>query len=332
MLRRMRRLTIALAAIALIAQPAVADARWTGPCLPEVPPAAAFPPGAATCQFWRANVLWVDDGDTIDVRMPTSTGEQRRVRVRITGINAMEHSIYHSNPFRRRGQCHALQATARLEQLIRQSRGVVRLGAEDEYSLSGRRARRSVAVKIRGLWQDVGSLLVGEGHALWHSQQVEQAWNVAYNTLAQQAAATGRNLWDTNLCGGGPAEPAPLRVHVVYDPKGYDDDNVNGEQVTIQNLSPDMTVPLWGWWLRDSSSKTYKFPTWAVIPPGGTVTVRVGKGTDSSSEFYWGLDRAIFDNVPGDVRGYGDGAYLFDFQGDLRAWMAYPCLVACAPQ
>jgi hypothetical protein len=26
----------------------------------------------------------------------------------------------------------------------------------------------------------------------------------------------------------------------------------------------------------------------------------------------------------------GDGAYLFDPRGDLRAWMIYPCLVACS--
>ena len=328
MFRRMRRFTIVLAAVALIALPARAEAAWTGSCIPG----AALAPETAMCSFWPAKLLWVDDGDTIDVRMATSTGKRKSVRVRITGIQAMEQTVYNSNPFRRRGQCHALQATERLEQLIRMSRGVVRLGAQDETSISGRRARRSVAVKIRGTWRDVGSILVSEGHALWHSQRVEQVWNTPYNTLAQHAAAARVNLWDTNFCGGGPAEPAPLRVHVTYDPPGYDDDNVNGEQVTVQNLSPDMTVPLAGWWLRDSSLKAYRFPSWAVIPPGGTVTVHVGRGTDSSYQFYWGREYALFDNSPGDSRGYGDGAYLFDFQGDLRAWMTYPCYVGCVPQ
>ena len=93
-----------------------------------------------------------------------------------------------------------------------------------------------------------------------------------------------------------------------------------------------MTVPLAGWWLRDSSLTTFMFPSWAVIPPGGTVTVRVGTGTDSSYDFHWGLDHALFDNAPGDNRGFGDGAYLFDSQGDLRAWMTYPCQIACVPQ
>ena len=329
----MRRLTatFAIAAVALVVQPALAKAEWTGTCLPQ-PPGALPAPGTPTCEFWPAKLLWVDDGDTIDVRMPTSTGKWKQVRVRITGIQAMEQTVYNSSPFRRRGACHALQATDRLEQLMRKSRGVVRLGAQDATSVAGRRARRSVAVKIRGKWLDVGSILVAEGHALWVSQRVELAWNTTYNRLAQQAAASRLNLWDTNLCGGGPAEPAPLRLHVVYDPPGYDDSNINGEQVTIQNLSADMTVPLQGWWLRDSSLTTFMFPSWAVIPPGGTVTVRVGTGTDSSYDFHWGLDHALFDNAPGDNRGFGDGAYLFDSQGDLRAWMPYPCQIACVPQ
>ena len=39
--------------------------------------------------------------------------------VRMTGINAMEQSVYSSIASRRRGECHALEATSRLEQLIR---------------------------------------------------------------------------------------------------------------------------------------------------------------------------------------------------------------------
>ncbi len=153
------------------------------------------------CEFWPAKLLWVDDGDTIDVRMPTSTGKWKQVRVRITGIQAMEQTVYNSSPFRRRGDCHALQATDRLEQLMRKSRGVVRLGAQDATSVAGRRARRSVAVKIRGEWLDVGSILVAEGHALWVSQRVEQAWNID----VQQARPAGSR---------GPPEPVghqPLR-------------------------------------------------------------------------------------------------------------------------
>ena len=35
----------------------------------------------------------------------------------------------------------------------------------------------------------------------------------------------------------------------------------------------------------------------------------------------WTLAHPMFENPPPDGRALGDGAYLFDPQGDLRAWM-----------
>jgi micrococcal nuclease len=316
-------LTAIVPATALLVLSPPAAAEWTGPCLSGAT--------APICHFWPGKLRWVDDGDTIDVKMPTSTGKQKTVRVRIIGIQAMEQSVYSSNSRRRRGACHALPATARLEQLLRKGHGRVRLGAQDPTSVSRQRLRRSVAVKIRGTWQDLGSMLVAEGHALWLPYTVETAWNVTYNTLAQQAAVRSLNLWDTNACGGGPSEGVSLRLTVSPDPRGDDFRNINGEQVTVHNLSPAASLPLEGWWLRDSSLNRFEFPSWAVIPPGGSVTVYVGDGADTSYAFYWGLDHPIFENALQDGRGLGDGAYLFDPQGDLRAWMAYPCYVNCVP-
>ncbi len=328
----MRRLTtlvlLAIAPVsALVAQTPTAQAEWLGSCLSDVPLGTPNP----TCHFWRGKLRWVDDGDTIDVNMPTSTGKRKNVRVRIIGIQAMEQSVYASNPRRRKGACHALPATARLEQLIRKGRGTVRLGAQDPTSVSRRRLRRSVAVKIRGKWQDLGRILVGEGHALWLPYTVEYAWNAPYSGLAQQAALRRVNMWDTNACGDGPSESAALRLTVYPDPKGSDLHNLNGEQVRIENLSAQ-EVPLQGWWLRDSSLARYEFPSWTVIPPGGSISVDVGSGVDSGTFFYWGLDHPVFENATRDGRGLGDGAYLFDPQGDLRAWMTYPCYVNCLPR
>ena len=51
----------------------------------------------------------------------------------------------------------------------------------------------SVAVRIRGKWQDVGRILIAEGHALWFPNGVEWAWNATYSTLSQRA---GLPTWD----------------------------------------------------------------------------------------------------------------------------------------
>ena len=48
-----------------------------------------------------------------------ATARARRQHVRMTGFNAMEQTVYSSIASRRRGECHALEATSRLEQLIR---------------------------------------------------------------------------------------------------------------------------------------------------------------------------------------------------------------------
>jgi hypothetical protein len=56
--------------------------------------------------------------------------------------------------------------------------------------------------------------------------------------------------------------------------------------------------------------------------------VHSGRGRRVGDSFYWGLPGTVFENSAsgGDQ---GDGAYLFDPQGDLRNYMVYPCLVAC---
>jgi hypothetical protein len=53
------------------------------------------------------------------------------------------------------------------------------------------------------------------------------------------------------------------------------------------------------------------------------VTVRVGPGRSGGSTFHWGLPSPVFENASRDARGIGDGGYLFDPQGDLRAWRMY---------
>ncbi len=49
----------------------------------------------------------------------------------------------------------------------------------------------------------------------------------------------------------------------------------------------------------------------------------MGYGTDSADELHWGLATPPFDNPTGDARAMGDGGYLFDPRGNLRAWMIY---------
>ena len=298
-----------LPAVALALLPAAAGAApRKAPCVPgESQP---------RCLVWSGKVLHVDDGDTFDIRI-AGVGTKA---VRLTGVNAQELTRYANEQSRRRGECHALEAVARSERLIEGER--VRVSAIKASSRSGRRIRRSVAFKRGGRWQDLGSLLVREGHALWLPGHPETAWNRTYSVLAAEAAKAGRGLYDPDYCGAGPSPAAALRLWVNWDAEGTDKSNVNGEWVRIKNLG-SAPVPLGGWRVRDSDLRGYDLPGSAVVPAGGTITVHMGRGSSSGTSFFWGLRAPPFENE-------GDGAYLFDPQGDIRALMIYPCRVDCS--
>jgi endonuclease YncB( thermonuclease family) len=284
-------------------------------------------PCAADARTWHGRVTSFDDGDTVKVDI-AGDGTHAPRRVRLTGIQAMEQTVYSNYPERRRGLCHSLEATARLEHLIRRSHRRVRLVAQHASSHAKARLRRRLFVKLDGRWRDAGRMLLAEGHALWLPNGAENATNRVYARTAQQAALRGRNLWNTTYCGAGPSQASRLRVTVNPKRVGGDLDRP-GEYVRIRNLDPAHAVPLHGWWVRDSGLRRYMFPRAAVLPAGGAITVHVGHGTDTASDLFWGLDILVFEDPRFGKRPVGDGAYLFDPQGDLRAWMTYPCLVSC---
>jgi endonuclease YncB( thermonuclease family) len=286
-----------------------------GPCQP------GGSPNGPLCTFWTGKVTFVADGDTIDVDI-AGDGRRRSRRVRLTGFNAMELSRYSHTASKRRGDCHGVAATSRLEQLLRRGRMRVRLAAQDPRSMSGGRLRRQVSTRLGGRWVDVGRILISEGHALWMPNGIEWAWNRDYADLSRQAAAAGLRLWNPQGCGAGPSSGAPLTLRVNYDAKRNDRLNVNGEWVEIHNDSGS-DVSLEGWWFRDSALRRYTFQDGALVPAAGSVTLYMGYGADTSEELHWGLDSPPFENPSHDARATGDGGYLFDPRGNLRAWVIY---------
>jgi endonuclease YncB( thermonuclease family) len=306
-----------LAAVVLAGLPAAAHAARGDCVIGQIGP---------LCQVWTAKVLSVNDGDTLDVDVQ-GDGTRATRRIRMTGVQAMEQIVYSSR--RRQGECHAVAATLRLEQLVRKGRGVVRLAAEDADSTSHRRLRRMVSVKIRGRWRDVGTKLLNEGLAIWWPTWSESAPNHFYSIRSQRALAAQRGLFDPDGCGVGPSPASPLSVSVNWDADGNDQANPSGEWVEIANRDPVNPVALGGWQVRDATLTRYTFPAHATIPPGGTVTVNVGKEGDAQSVFAWGRRAPAFENASYDESSMGDGAYLFDPLGNVRAAMIYPCRSAC---
>lgn len=309
----MRLLVTLIALLAFTAAPASAA---VGPCLP-----GNDPDSSPLCQFWYGKAKAAADGDTIEVDI-AGDGTRAGRRIRLTGVNAMELTRYSARAALREGDCHGVEATARLEQLLKRGRWRVRLAAQDAASHARARLRRQVSVRIAGRWVDVAAKLLAEGHGLWLSNEYEWAWNARYANLSRKAAYAGRRLWNPEGCGWGPHPEAQVSLDVNYDAPRNDRFNVNGEYVRIFNRS-SVPLPLNGWYFRDSGLRRYTFQTGSAVPAGGSVTLRMGYGTDTADELHWGLDTPPFDNPSHDWRATGDGGYLFDPRGNLRAWAIY---------
>ncbi len=268
----------------------------------------------------RGTVTYVPDGDTVDVRLQDGTTK----RIRLVGINAMENTDYGQDLSTIRGECHGVEATKRLHQLVYGK--TVRVTALNASSVSGTRLKRHIAVQMDGQWRDVVNIMLAEGHGLWLSAGDEYSYNLDYSRRARQAAAAGLNLWDRDHCGSGPSQSANLKVEVNWNAPGDDSLNPNGEYIKITN-NGTTSMAIGGWWVRDSSyrgtlSRGYTFPSSASIPAGGSVYVYCGAGTNTATRFYWDTGNP-FDNANGAPVYAGDGAYLFDPQGDLRFWHQY---------
>ncbi|MEV8504726.1 lamin tail domain-containing protein [Actinoplanes sp. NPDC051475] len=310
----LRRLALLLTVVLTVTGLAVPAAAASGSCLPAG--------GGQACQVWTGKVVRVGDGDTVLVDI-AGDGANNPRWIRLINAQAMEFSVYSSIPARRRGECHALAAAARFERLVKAGGGVVRMTAQHASSSSRNRPLRAVEVRINGVWHDVGLDLIRHGLALWQPFKGEWAWNASYRVAQARAAREGLNLFDTDTCGSGPYQSAALTAVVNYDAEGLDDQNLNGEWVRVDNASR-YAVPVGGWWVRDSGLRRYTFPAGTVVPAAGSVWVHVGKGRDTATHKHWGLTSPVFDNPTDDEQALGDGAYVFDPRGDLRAWMQYP--------
>jgi hypothetical protein len=209
----------------------------------------------------------------------------------------------------------------------------VRLTSQHPESDSQGRLFRYLAVDVGGSWQDVGAAEMTRGLTLWMNQPSDPLWNATYDSLGQSAALRHIGMFDTTTCGAGPSQEIPLKTWVMSDPPGID--TPGGEWVKLRNLDPARTIYLGHWWIRDSGLRRFTLPAGTRLGPGETLTLHVGAGTPSPGDFFWGLKQTIFENSSvGGFHGMrnngdGDGAYVFDPQGDLRAWSIYPCLVAC---
>ena len=108
------------------------------------------------------------------------------------------------------------------------------------------------------------------------------------------------------------ATPAIQISRVYYNSPGSDtrsNTSLNAENVRLTNTR-SVSINLKYWTLRDNTGYTYKFASDFKLAPGYSVYIHTGKGTNTSSNRYWGLSWYIWNNT-------GDSASVRHASGTL---------------
>jgi micrococcal nuclease len=249
-------------------------------------------------------VVSVVDGDTVVVRFDDGAIDT----VRLIGINTPE-----------RDECYAAEATVALGDLVLGRRVGLTVDATD---------RDIFDRLLRYIWvgdTHVNEQLVAGGYAIARRYPPDTAYADTFDTAQATARAGSVGMWAQDACG--PATAAEVDItDLVWDPPGSDNDNLNGEVVTITNTGT-APVDLTGWVLKDeSASHRYQFPAGFTLLGDEAATVHTGCGTDTDTDLYWcWTSSAIWNND-------GDTAFLLDPNGNIAVSYSYHDAVTTTTQ
>lgn len=113
------------------------------------------------------------------------------------------------------------------------------------------------------------------------------------------------------------ATPKILITKVLVNPSGTDttaNSQLVREYIVLKNTTTK-TISLANWTVRDKSNHVYKFGSFS-LGAGKSVTLHTGKGTNTSTNRYWGLGWYVWNNT-------GDTAYVRNTVGttiDSCSW------------
>ena len=280
------------------------------------------PAGAATTSLvWSAPTTYGStdraiDGDTVAVRVDGDGTDVTPPHVRNTGIQAMEV-----------GQCHSAEATAAMKVLVTGQR--VQLTTTNPASASmGRPVRHIEVVRPDGSLLDTQLAQLQGGHVLPAVLGGDATrWKLLLHRgpagCPQRHEPVGhRCLRQRPLAVHAPARLGQLGRQRAGHPR--------------QRVGPGPTTAAarFSGSVAGGCAPAPRTPSCSPRRPGsrprGTLTLWVGQGTNTTTSFYWGSTVTKFANASVATNAYGNGAYLFDPQGDLRAWSIYPCLHECS--
>lgn len=220
-----------------------------------------------------AERTFVFDGDSLEATLVDGSP----VEIRLLGINAPEGD-----------ECFGDRARSALEGLLGTNPLTLVADAEDTDQF-GRLLRYVFADGV-----NVNLTMLAEGYALavqtGHSDEPE------FVATSDAAAADGLGMWSADACGAATADSGLTIADYVFDPRGRDADDPNGEWVAIANTAP-APVDMTGWTLRDESTQNrYIFPGGFTLSGGAEVQIHSGCGTDTAADLYWCAANPVWSN------------------------------------
>lgn len=273
----------------------------------------------------RGYAAMVVDGDTLRFAHTRNRTTDNYQVIRLLGVQTPEKLPGASG-------CEGPEAHQFLRDAI-EGRPVVLASSSDSRSSIRNRRQRTVYVRMDdGRWIDASALMLSAGYGQWMPKKIEPVHNLEYRKLFDAARARGTNMWNPEYCGPGPS--ANLRLVIQPDPVGVDDRRLNKEYVAIVNDGVER-VDLSGWVIRDGSLDWLRLPAGTGVDPAAVLTIRSGSGRNTASTVYWSRRSPVWANfttAAGTRTRFGfigDGAYLIDPVGNVRASKVYPCLGSC---
>jgi micrococcal nuclease len=281
-----------------------------------------------------AEVVEVVDGDTIKIRYENGS----RDTVRLLGVDTPEvHTEVDPDEFgvpdteagRACLRAWGERASGYAEESL--AGETVELGFDPNEGRRGYYDRLLAYVYVDGESFNYG--LVRQGYArMYDSDFVDRDRFAAAETGAR---ADGRGVWgacatadptaSTTTAESGDGTSGSdvtasttterLAVSLVADADGNDNENPNGEYVTIRNRG-DEPLDLSGWQITDETDKTYTFPDGTMLATGATLRVHSGTGSDDGTDYYWNRSGAVWNND-------GDTLRLSDADGGLVVRLTY---------
>ncbi len=232
---------------------------------------------AAQEQFIVAKVV---DGDTIRL----SSGE----KVRFLNIDTPE-----------RGQYFWKEATARMKQLA-ENRTIT---LEPDRTNRDKYGRLLRYVYVNSTMLNI--IMASEGYA--RSYYIEPDGKHLEEVKEAEAYAKSKNLgiWKyDNITGAFCVWVYELKD----DPKGHDEENLNGEYVVFRN-SCAHPVGMTGWKIVTARGYSFIFPGFS-LDAKAKVWLHSGSGSNNASDIYWGSGKVVWRNS-------GDTLLAYNAEGQL---------------